>query len=130
MTARSPNLIKTGHYLPYDPELVERAKELRRNMTEAEQKLWYGYLRTLRPRFLRQRPIDNFIVDFYCAEHKLVIEIEGEPHFGPQGEGRDNERTEILEGYGLRVMRFSNASVMESFGWVCETIRALVEKDR
>ena len=60
------------HHLPYNPKLVERAKELRKNMTKAERKLWYDYLRNFKYRVHRQRPIDQFIVDFYCFELKLV----------------------------------------------------------
>nr|WP_226577239.1 DUF559 domain-containing protein [Microseira wollei] len=76
----SANLIDTCFHLPYNPQLVERAKELRKNMTPAEKKLWNNYLRRFQFRVLRQRPIDNFIVDFYCANLKLVIEIDGEKH--------------------------------------------------
>ena len=60
------------HHLPYNPKLVERAKELRKNMTKAERKLWYDYLRNFKYRVHRQRTIDQFIVDFYCFELKLV----------------------------------------------------------
>ena len=66
------------HHLPYNPKLVERAKELRKNMTKAERKLWYDYLRNFKYRVHRQRTIDQFIVDFYCFELKLVIEIDGD----------------------------------------------------
>ncbi|HBE56853.1 MAG TPA: endonuclease, partial [Cyanobacteria bacterium UBA11366] len=75
------NLKHSDFHLPYNPALVARAKELRKNMTPAEKKLWYGYLRTFQFRVLRQRPIDHFIVDFYCPSLKLVIEVDGESHF-------------------------------------------------
>jgi len=94
-------------HLPYNRHLVEKAKELRKNMTPAERKLWYGYLRTFKFRVLRQRPIDNFIVDFFCAQLKLVIEVDGEGHFTNDGRDYDWERTHFLEGYGLKVLRFT-----------------------
>ena len=82
---REKSLLVTDFHLPYNPQLVERAKELRKIMTLAEKKLWYNYLKTFKFRFLRQRPIDNFIVDFYCAELKLVIEVDGDSHFTNEG---------------------------------------------
>jgi hypothetical protein len=73
-------LISTGFHLPYNPKLVGRAKKLRQNMTIAEKKLWRNYLGTFPYRVLRQRPIDHYIVDFYCAKLKLVIEVDGGIH--------------------------------------------------
>jgi very-short-patch-repair endonuclease len=112
-------LVQTKFHLPYDPRLVERAKELRKMMTIAEKKLWNDYLKKLSPRFLRQRPIDHFIVDFYCPTLKLVIEVDGEVHFTDDAQQHDEERTYVLEGYGLTVMRFSNQQVLDRFEEVC-----------
>src|ERR687885_2393102 len=109
-------------HLPYNRQLVEKAKELRKNMTPAEKKLWYGYLRTFKFRILRQRPIDNFIVDFFCAQLKLVIEVDGESHFTDDGKDYDWERTQILEGYGLKVLRFTNDEVLQDWEGVCRRI--------
>lgn len=95
---------------------------MRQNPTPAEKKLWQGYLRTFKFRILRQRPIDHFIVDFYCATLKLVIEIDGESHSTDQGKAYDVERTRILEGYGLRVVRFRNDEVLDHFESVCQRI--------
>ena len=111
-----------GFYLPYNPELVARAKEFRNNPTPMEKKLWQNYLRTFQFRVLRQRPIDHFIVDFYCSTLCLVIELDGESHFTEQGKAHDVERTAILEGYGLTVLRFTNREVMEQFEDVCARI--------
>ena len=66
------------NYLPYNKNLVSRAKELRQNMTLAEKKIWYDYLRDFKYRVHKQRPIDNFTVDFYCPKLKLVIEIDAD----------------------------------------------------
>jgi very-short-patch-repair endonuclease len=119
------DLIVTDFHLPYNPKLVERAKNLRKNMTPAEKKLWYSYLMDFKFRVLRQKPIDNFIVDFYCAKLKLVIEIDGDSHFTNDGQDYDQERTQILEGYGLRVMRFTNDEVLKDFAGVCQQIEEI-----
>lgn len=113
-------------HLPYNPELVAKARELRKNMTVAERKLWYGYLRNFKFRVLRQRPIAYFIVDFYCAALKLVIEVDGDSHFTAEGQAYDAKRTEILEGYGLRVIRFTNDEVLHSFEGVCQYIESFI----
>jgi very-short-patch-repair endonuclease len=119
------DLIVTDFHLPYNPKLVERAKNLRKNMTTAEKKLWYSYLMDFKFRVLRQKPIDNFIVDFYCTKLKLVIEIDGDSHFTNDGKDYDQERTQILEGYGLKVMRFTNDEVLKDFAGVCQRIEEI-----
>ena len=91
-------------------------------MTEAETKLWLGYLKKFKFRVLRQRPIDHFIVDFYCAALKLVIEVDGDRHFTTDGSAYDEERTQVLEGYGLSVIRFTNQEVLNNFDSVCQKI--------
>ncbi|HEY9824370.1 MAG TPA: endonuclease domain-containing protein [Stenomitos sp.] len=120
------NLNNTDFHLPYNPALVPRAKELRKNMTPAEKKLWFSYLRQFRFKVLRQRPIDHFIVDFYCPSLKLVIEIDGERHFTDEGQAYDQARTTQLEGYGLRVIRFTNQQVLQDFRSVCEQLNCLI----
>jgi very-short-patch-repair endonuclease len=113
-------------YLPYNRNLISRAKELRQNMTLAEKKIWSNYLRNFPYRVLRQRPIDNFIVDFYCAKLKLVIEIDGDIHYTDHAQDYDLKRTQILEGYGLRVIRFTNDDVLNNFGGVCQVIEGMI----
>lgn len=115
-------LISSRYHLPNNPALVARARELRKNMTPAEKKLWHLYLKTFKFRVLRQRPIDHFIVDFYCPKFKLVIEIDGDSHFTDEGQAYDRERTRRLEGYGLRVIRFTNQDVMRELERVCGRI--------
>ncbi len=112
-------------HLPYNPALASRAKELRKNMTPAEKKLWYQYLQTFKHRVLRQRPIDHFIVDFYCHSLKLVIEVDGDSHFNEMAQAYDAKRTLILEGYGLQILRFTNQQVLHDFEAVCMEIEAL-----
>ena len=112
-------MLQTDNHLPYNPKLGDRAKELRKNMTKAERRLWYDYLRHLSIRFYRQRPIDNFIVDFYCPSLKLVIEIDGDTHNSQEARDYDLERSQRLEGYGLQVVRFTNEEALADFEGVC-----------
>jgi very-short-patch-repair endonuclease len=123
---RTKVLQRSVFCLPYDRELVDRAKEMRRNPTAAERKLWEGCLAKFPYRVLRQRPIDYFIVDFYCAALQLVIEVDGEVHESTEAQGYDGERTNILAGYGLKVLRVTNAAVMGDFDRVCQRILAFV----
>ncbi|TRT97231.1 endonuclease domain-containing protein [Microcystis aeruginosa] len=116
------NLNNSDFHLPYNTALVARAKELRKNMTLAEKKLWYSYLKNFKFKVLRQRPIDHFIVDFYCPSLKLVIEIDGDTHFTDEGKAYDKERTARLESYELKVIRFTNSQVLRNFEAVCEQL--------
>lgn len=120
-------LTQGSFHLPYNRELVGRAKELRKNMTVAEKKLWLDYLKQFKFRVLRQRPIDHFIVDFYCAALKLVIEVDGDRHFTTDGSAYDEERTQVLEGHGLSVIRFTNQEVLNNFDSVCQKIEDWVK---
>jgi very-short-patch-repair endonuclease len=120
------NLKASDFHLPYNPELIPRARELRQNMTPAERKLWHRYLRTFAHKVLRQRPIANFIVDFYCPNLKLVIEVDGADHFTLEGQERDRERTQQLEGYSLKVVRFTNQQILDEFEMVCDAIAGLI----
>jgi len=96
----------------YTKNLVPRARAMRRTMTQAERKFWFECLHQSPYKFRAQRPIGNFIVDFYCAELKLIIEIDGERHFNKAAEIYDSERTVFLNGLGFRVLRFSNDDVL------------------
>jgi len=119
--------------LPYNKKLTERAKELRKNMTPAEKKIWHEVLRNRQfenLRWLRQRPIDNFIVDFYCAKLKLVLEIDGDSHFTEDNKIYDEERTKILEQYGLTVIRFTNKEVMQNMSGVYQTLLQQIEEKK
>jgi len=103
----------------HNAALTPRAKELRKPMTQPERRLWHRFLKDYRVRFLRQKVIDRFIVDFYCASAKLVIELDGSQHFEENAVAYDSERTAILEGLGLKVIRFMNQEVELSFRAVC-----------
>jgi very-short-patch-repair endonuclease len=100
---------------------------MRQNPTPAERKLWYEYLRNVPVRVLRQKPIDRFIVDFYCASVKLAIEIDGEQHFTESGTIYDTQRSAVLDGYGIEVIRFTNHEVINDFDGVCQKIANSLE---
>jgi len=118
-------LISTGFHLPYNPNLVGLARRMRKEPTPAEKMLWEGFLRKFSFRVLRQRPIDNFIVDFYCPKLKLVIEVDGAAHFNDEGKAADKERRGILQAYGLKVVRFSDFEVTKYFSRVCDRINKM-----
>lgn len=111
----------------YSRNTKRAAQELRRNMTAQEKRLWYGYLREYPVQFRRQKQIDRFIVDFYCAAARLVIEVDGFQHFDDAHKVYDAERTLVLSQYGLRVIRFTNAEIDHRFMVVCKTIDSAVK---
>lgn len=102
--------------------MLTTAKMLRKNMTPHERKLWYMFLRNYPVKIYKQRIIESFIVDFYCASARLVIEIDGSQHFSEQGIKYDKERSAVIEAYDLKVLRFTNYDVDTAFNAVCETI--------
>ena len=112
---------------PYRKENIPWAKELRKNMTPWERKLWYEFLRDYPIRFQRQKAIGDYIADFYCAKARLVVELDGGGHYEAQQAERDRERTGVLEQMGLRVLRFCNLDVEQSFSQVCEWIDRAVQ---
>ena len=116
--------------LKYNKDNICFAKELRNNATPEEKHLWYDFLSKYEIRFQRQKAIDNFIADFYCHEAKLVIEIDGAQHYTKEGKSRDEFRTEILEGYDLKVIRFTNYDIKTNFRNVCiyidKVVRSLI----
>ena len=103
-------------------QLTQHARALRREMTKQERHLWYDFLRSYPVRFMRQRPIDRYIVDFYCAKAKLAIELDGGQHFEDEGKRYDAQRDEVLSQYGIRVLRIPNTEIQENFAGVCEQI--------
>ena len=112
------------------PVTVRKARKLRQKMTPAEEKLW-DKLRNRkfrRLKFRRQHPIDKYIVDFICMEKKLVIEVDGEIHNELKQKEYDRERTEELEGYGLRVIRFSNEKILDGVFKVLKDIEKFIDE--
>jgi len=112
---------------PYNKMNIPLARELRKNMTPQERKLWYNFLRSYRLRFQRQKPIGNYIADFYCAKVGLVIEIDGGGHYFPMQIEKDDLRTKDLEGMNLTVVRICNLDVDHNFQSVCEYIDNIIK---
>jgi len=118
-------------FLPFNSKLRDRARELRKNMTEPEKKMWFKILSNKQTeyRFLRQKPIAHFIVDFYCSELRLVVEIDGDSH--AEQVKYDAERTNILEGHGLQVIRYENSEVLHNIEGVhADLIKRLQKRKR
>lgn len=114
-------------YINYNKSYKELARNLRKNMTQEERKLWYLFLRNNKIRFLRQKIIDNYIVDFYCPNKKLIIELDGSQHYTTKGLLYDQIRTEILKKYNLQILRFSNYDINHNFNEVCEYIECYLK---
>ena len=112
----------------HNKQLVPLAIQLRKDMTKEERHLWYDYLRSYPIRFLRQKIIGKYIVDFYSAEAKLVIELDGSQHYEHMQIVKDAERTAFLESYGLTVIRIPNNEVSRNFRGVCGYIDLAVKQ--
>ena len=111
----------------YNKENIPLAKNLRKNRTPWERKLWYEFLRDYPIRFQRQKAIGNYIVDFYCAKAGLVIELDGGGHQTVDQTEKDNIRTKDLENMKLTVIRICNLDIDRNFRGVCEHIDLTVK---
>ena len=103
-------------------KLTNISKLLRRNMTKEERHLWYDFLKKLPKTFNRQKVIGKYVVDFYCASEKLVVELDGFQHYEGEGLINDIERDAYLKDQGLVVLRYTNFEVNEKFNDVCNDI--------
>ena len=112
----------------HNPALTANAKALRKTMTKEERRLWYEFLRDYPVRFLRQKVIDNFVVDFYCSKARLIVELDGSQHYEPVAIHKDQIRTEKIAERGLTVIRIPNNEVMNNFLGVCEYIDLQVRR--
>ena len=112
----------------YNKANITLAKNLRKNMTPWERKLWYEYLRTYPVRFQRQKAIGNYIVDFYCAKGRLVIELDGGGHYTEEQIKADQQRTKELEKMNLSVIRICNLDIDKNFRGVCEYIDFIMQE--
>lgn len=111
-----------------DETLTRYSQQLRKHATKEENTLWYQYLRHYPVRFRRQYVIEPYIVDFYCAKAKLIVELDGSQHYMEDGIQKDTVRTEYLESQGLMVLRFPNNAVNRNLRGVCEQIDSVVQK--
>jgi len=108
--------------IAYNKKLVSNARTLRKNMTPEEKHLWYDFLKRLPFTVKRQHNIENYIVDFYIAEKKIVIEIDGIQHTSPEHKKADADRDAALAKWKITVLRYSNESVRNNFHAVAEDI--------
>ena len=109
-------------------KMHDRARVLRNNMTPEERKLWYGYIKKQGKEFRRQHIYGKYILDFYCREAMLVIEIDGMQHLKAKNKAYDEIRTRFLNSRGLKVIRFMNSDVRNNFSYVCDVIWQVVEE--
>ena len=112
----------------HNKQLVPLAKQLRKEMTKEERHLWYDFLRSYPVRFSRQKVLGKYIVDFYSAEAKLVIELDGSQHYETANMQKDEERTAFLKEYGLIIVRIPNNEISRNFCGVCEYIDMVVKQ--
>ena len=112
----------------YNKQNIPLAKNLRKNMTPWERKLWYDYLRYYPIRFQRQKAIGDYIADFYCAKARMIIELDGGGHYEPEQMKLDQVRTQKLEAMNLRVIRICNLDIDRNFQGVCEFLDREVQK--
>ena len=112
----------------YNKKNIPLAKQLRKSMTEQERKLWYVFLRSYPIKFYRQRPINNYIADFYCSDARLVIELDGGGNYFEMQIIKDAERTKNINSLGIDVLRICNTDINKNFKTVCEYIHYLVQK--
>ncbi len=116
-------------YIPYNPKLVEIARENRKKPTQAEKKMWLKVLKSKqfeKYKFLRQKPLDNFIADFYCAKLMLAIEIDGDSH--TRQKEYDILRSKKLDAYGIKVIRYTNDEIMSNLEGVSHDLWNKIKK--
>ena len=101
---------------------------MRKEPTVEENKIWHILLKRMKPRFLRQHVIGNYIVDFYCPKLKLIIEIDGEQHYLAENEKYERNRTRFLENEGYRILRFYNSDINRKIKNVEQTVRGVCEE--
>ena len=106
----------------HNTELTSNARSLRKNLTKEERHLWYDFLKTYPVRFLRQKVIDNYIVDFYCHRARLIVELDGSQHYEDCGIENDAKRDSYLNDLGIKVLRYSDSDVNQRFESVCRDI--------
>jgi very-short-patch-repair endonuclease len=117
--------------IPYNPKLKEYARELRNNSTLSEVLLW-NHLKGKQMKgfdFHRQKPIDNYIVDFYCPELFLAIEIDGSSHYHEEAVEKDRVRQTRLESLGVKFLRFDDLDVKKRIDKVLEEIEIWIEEN-
>ena len=113
---------------PYNKSNIPLTHTLRREMTKWEKHLWYDYLNDYSVRFQRQKPIGEYIVDFYCAKTNLAIELDGGYHNAEKQYFEDMQRATALRELGVEIIRFKNSELDTEFEKVCKQINYIVQK--
>ena len=113
-------------HLPNNKKLKTNAQNLRKQLTKWERHLWYDFLREYPIQFNRQKNIGEYIVDFYCKQAMLVVELDGRYHRDDDVVIKDKERSKYLEKLGITVLRFENSEIDNDFLKVCDKIDAMV----
>ena len=113
-----------------NPYLTEFSQELRSNMTKEEKHLWYDFLKKLPQTVNRQKVLGNYILDFYCAEAKIAIELDGAKHYEQKGKEKDAERDKFLGEQGIKVLRYTNIELNQNFNGVCLDILKNIESTK
>ena len=108
--------------------LTQNARTLRKNMTKEERHLWYDFLKDYPVRFLRQKVIDQYIVDFYCHDARLIVELDGSQHYEQAAYQKDQFRTKQLEKRNLMVIRIPNNEIFRNFRGVCDYLDHIVSE--
>ena len=111
-----------------EQDLRNRAQKMRKEPTVEENKIWHILLKRMKPRFLRQYVMGNYIVDFYCPKLELIIEIDGEQHYLAENEKYERNRTRFLENEGYRILRFYNSDINRKIKNVEQTVRGVCEE--
>ena len=112
----------------YNKEIIPVARMLRKNMTKEERHLWYDFLRTYEIKFTRQKVLGKYVADFYSADAKLIIELDGNQHYEEEKLQADAKRTEYLKQYGLKIIRIPNNQINQHFREICEYIDDVVKQ--
>ena len=115
--------------IPYNKKLVSNARILRKNMTPEEKHLWYDFLKRLPFNVRCQHNIESYIVDFYIAEKRIVIEIDGRQHLMQEHQEADKKRDATLAAWGISVLRYSNDNIQNNFNSVANDILKHLELD-
>ena len=115
--------------MPYkhNPKLTVNARNLRKDMTKEERRVWYDYIKHKPIKVLRQKVVENYILDFYYPPKKIAIELDGSQHYTADGMLKDEIRTEHIAQYGITVYRIPNNAVNWNFEGVCQYLDELFE---
>lgn len=112
----------------YRSDLLEKSQFLRKHMTSQERRLWYCFLKVYRPRFYRQKPMLNYILDFYCPKARIAVELDGSQHYEEEAMLYDEQRTQDLRNIGIDILRYTNRQIDESFAVVCQNIDGIIKE--